>query len=82
MLHFAPRSLHIVISPHTYAFARSHVRGAGVGDPKGKSGPQVPCVMDANIVVIKASPGATHKSPLAVLSIFIIMFCLIVHLSL
>jgi hypothetical protein len=37
---------------------------------------------DANIVVIKANPGASHQSSLAFLSIFIIMFCLNVHLSL
>jgi hypothetical protein len=45
-------------------------------------GPQAPSIVDANIVVIKASPGAFHQSSLAFLSIFIIMFCLIVHLCL
>jgi hypothetical protein len=35
-----------------------------------------------NLVWIKASPGESHQSSLAFLSIFIIMFCLIVYLSL
>jgi hypothetical protein len=36
-LHFAPHAMHILISPHTYAFARLRFHGAraGVGDPKG-----------------------------------------------
>jgi hypothetical protein len=45
-------------------------------------GPQVSSREDANIVVIKASPGASHQSSLTSLSIFIIMFCLIVDLTL
>jgi hypothetical protein len=32
---FLFHALHILISPHTYAFARSHFREAGAGDLKG-----------------------------------------------
>jgi hypothetical protein len=45
-------------------------------------GLQVSSYEDANIVVIKTSLSASHQSSLAFLPIFIIMFCLIVHLSL
>jgi hypothetical protein len=45
-------------------------------------GPQASSYEDANIVVIKENPSASHQSSLAFLSIFIIMLCLIVHLSL
>jgi hypothetical protein len=45
-------------------------------------GPQVSSYENGNIDVIKASPGASYQSSLAFLSIFIVMFCWIVHLSL
>jgi hypothetical protein len=46
------------------------------GDPQASSSD------DANIFVIKASPGTSHQSSLAFLSIFIIMSCWILYLSL
>jgi hypothetical protein len=45
-----------------------HVQAKPESDPRGASpreygGPQPPNVMDANIVVIKASPGALTNNP-------------------
>jgi hypothetical protein len=60
---FSPHALHILILHHTYAFTRSRFHGAGAGDLKGSyGGPQAPSVVDANIVVIKASSGAFNHA--------------------
>jgi hypothetical protein len=45
-----------------------HVQVEPESDPRGASlreyvGPQAPSVMDANIVVIKASPGTSNHRP-------------------
>jgi hypothetical protein len=49
---------------------------------KEYDGPQAPRTRILTLIWNMASPGASHQSSLTFLSIFIIMFCLIVHLSL
>jgi hypothetical protein len=63
----APHALHhIALSSYVaLLYARSRASGAAVGDstgasPRGFGGSEAPICTDANIVMSKASPGASH----------------------
>jgi hypothetical protein len=61
-----------------------HVQAKPESDPRGASpreygGPQPPNVMDANIVVIKASPGALTNNPCLLLLNLVLCSFMIVH---
>jgi hypothetical protein len=66
-LHFAPLALHVMSVSHICTFVldptepESKFRAEQVKGVFG--GPQASSREDANIVVIKASPGASHQSP-------------------
>jgi hypothetical protein len=67
ILHFAPHALHVMSLSHICTFvldpAESKTEIQAVQAQGVFRGPQALRYEDANIVAIKASPGASHQSP-------------------